>query len=200
MSQPYFGLQFIQVDDQPIPGSGANMDVIGIIGPCSTADLTVFPLNTPTLVYSNDTIKLSTLGADGYIQDAINGINAQLADFQIAAQLVIVVTPYGTAADANMKLQQTIANVMGNSIMRTGVWAFTTAPNMLYCTPRLIIAPGYTSQMANSLNTLDVNTVGIGYIPNPNYQIQFAQGVGETNGANLILPVAHAVASRRLDP
>ena len=149
MSQPYFGLQFIQVDDQPIPVLGANMDVIGIIGPCSTADNTVFPLNTPTLVYSNDTNTLQSLGADGYIQDAINGINAQLADFQVAAQLMIVITPYGTAADLNIKTQQTIANIMGNSVMRTGVWAFTTAANMLYCTPRLIIAPGYTGQMAN---------------------------------------------------
>jgi hypothetical protein len=74
------------------------------------------------------------------------------------------------------------------------VWAFTTAANMLYCTPRLIIAPGYTSQMANSLNTLFVNTVGIGYVPNGNYQIQFAPGAGELNGATLVLPTAHAVA------
>jgi hypothetical protein len=194
MSQPYFGLQFIQVDDQPIPVLGANMDVIGIIGPCSTADNTVFPLNTPTLVYSNDTNTLQSLGADGYIQDAINGVNAQLADFQVAAQLIIVITPYGTSADLNIKTQQTIANIMGNSVLRTGVWAFTTAANMLYCTPRLIIAPGYTSQMANSLNTLFVNTVGVGYVPDATYQIQFAPGVGELNGATLVLPVAHAVA------
>lgn len=194
MSQPYFGLQFIQVDDQPIPVLGANMDVIGIIGPCSTADNTVFPINTPTLVYSNDTNTLQSLGADGYIMDAINGINAQLADFQVAAQLVIVITPYGTAADLNIKTQQTIAAIMGNSVLRTGVWAFTTAANMLYCTPRLIIAPGYTSQMANSLNTLFVNTVGVGYVPNATYQITFAPGPGELSGATLVLPVAHAVA------
>ncbi len=194
MSQPYFGLKFIQVDDQPLPVLGANMDVIGIIGPCSTADTTIFPLNTPVLVYSNDAPTLSMLGADGYIQDAIIGINAQLADFQIAAQLVIVRTPYGTAADANIKQQQTIANIMGNSVLRTGVWSFTNAPNLLYCTPRVIIAPGYTGQMANSLNTLHVTTVGVGYIPNASYQVTFAQGPGELNGATLVLPVAHAVA------
>lgn len=120
--------------------------------------------------------------------DAINGINAQLADFQVAAQLVIVITPYGTGADQNIKQQQTIANIMGNSVMRTGVWAFTTAANMLYCTPRLIIAPGYTSQMANSLNTLNVNTVGVGYVPGGNYQVQFAPGAGELSGATFSSP------------
>jgi phage tail sheath protein FI len=194
MSQPYFGLQFIQVDDQAKPVLGANMDVIGIIGPCSTADATIYPLNTPVLVYSNDVDKLTALGTDGYIPDAINGINAQLADFQVAAQIVIVRTDYGTDANANLKLQQTISKVMGNSILQTGVWAFTKAPNMLYCTPRLICAPGYTGQQANSLNTLNVNTVGQGYKPGAMYQLTFAPGGGETNGANLIQPVAHVVA------
>ena len=194
MSQPYFGLQFIQVDDQAVPVLGANMDVIGIIGPSSTADTTKFPLNTPVLVYSNDTDTLQMLGNDGYIPDAINGINAQLADFQIAAQMIIVRTPYGTAADANLKLQQTIAAIMGNSVLRTGVWAFTAAANALYCTPRLIIAPGYTGQMANSLNTLHVTTPGVGYVPGQTYQVLWAAGAGETNQANMIMPVAHAVA------
>jgi len=92
---PNFGLQFIQLDDQPIPVLGANMDVIGISGPCSTADPSTFPINTPVLCYSNDLVTIAKLGNDGYIVDAINGINDQLADFQVAAQLVIVVTPYG---------------------------------------------------------------------------------------------------------
>lgn len=194
MSGPTFGLQFIQVDDQPRPVIDANMDVVGIVGPCSTANAQTFPYNTPVLVYSNDVVTLSKLGTDGYIPDAINGINDQVADFQQAVQLVIVRTPYGTAADANLKLQQTIANIMGQSIAQTGVFAFLKAPNSLYCTPRIIIAPGYTGQMANSLDTLYANTAGVGYIPNESYQITFEQGDGETNGANLVLPTAHATA------
>lgn len=194
MSNPTFGLQFIQVDDQPQPVIGANMDVIGIIGPSSTADSQMFPYDTPVLVFSNDLPKLAKLGNDGYIPDAINAINAQLADFEIAAQLVIVRTPYGTEDDANLKLQQTIANIMGNSVVGTGIYGFLKAPNMLYCTPRIIIAPGYTGQMANSLDTLVVGVRGVGYIPGQQYQVTFAAGPGETNGANLVLPVAHAIA------
>ncbi len=194
MANPNFGLQFIQLDDQPIPVLGANMDVIGICGPCSTADPNTFPINTPVLVYSNDIVTLAKLGNDGYIIDAVNGINDQLADYQVAAQLVIVVTPYGTAADANLKLQQTIANIMGASAAGTGVHAFIKAPMTLFCTPRIILAPGYTGQMATSLDTLNVTTVGVGYTPGQLYQLTFSQGIGETNGANLIMPIAHAVA------
>src|ERR1017187_6132343 len=58
---PTFGLQFLQVDDQPLPVVGANMDVIGIIGPCSTADLNTFPYHTPVLMFSNDLVMLAKL-------------------------------------------------------------------------------------------------------------------------------------------
>jgi hypothetical protein len=194
MANPTFGLQFIQVDDQPQPILGANMDVVGIIGPAAQADPTIFPLDTPVLVFSNDLPTLKKLGTDGYIPDAIDAINDQLADFEIAAQLVIVRTDYGSQSDANLKLQQTIARIMGNSVQGTGVHAFLKAPNTLYCTPRIIIAPGYTGQMANSLDTLLTDIVGVGYIPGQTYTVTFGLGGGETNGANVVLPQAHAVA------
>ena len=200
MTAPVFGLQFIQQDDQPIPVLGANMDVVGIVGPCSTADPVKFPLNTPVLRFSNDTnlAKDLTVGggeSDGYILDAIEGINDQMTDFQTAVQLVIVRTDYGTSSDANLKLQQTIAKIMGQSTAGTGVWAFIKAPAMLYCTPRIILAPGYTGQMANSLDTLHTDVMGVGYTPGQIYQLLFTPGNQETNGANLVLPVAHAVAN-----
>ena len=200
MARPTFGLEFFRVDDQPQPVVGANMDVVGIVGPCNTADEETFPLNTPVYMYSNDLPMLAKLGDgsgyfDGYIADAINGINAQLNDYQVAAQLVIVRTEYGQSADSNIKLQQTIANIMGQSVMGNGVWALLKAPNKLYVTPRIIICPGYTGQMANSLDTLDTDTAGRGYIPNAEYTIAFAPGGAETNAANLVMPAAHAVAN-----
>ena len=200
MARPTFGLEFFRVNDQPQPVVGANLDVIGIVGPCNTADEQAFPLNTPVLLYSNDVVALAKLGDgsgyfDGYIADAINGINAQLADFQIAAQVIVVRTPYGTHADANIKLQQTIANIMGQSVMGNGIWALLKAPSMLYCTPRIILCPGYTGQMANSLDQMHTTTVGRGYIPGAEYTLTFEPGVGETNGATLVLPQAHAVAN-----
>ena len=198
---PTFGLVFTQVDDQAEPVYGANMDVVGLIGPCKTVDDPsdtgggLFPHNTPILVFSNDTATLSMLGPDGYLADAVNAINAQLADFEIAAQMVIVRTPYGQSEVSEaITLQETIGNIMGNSVLGTGVYAFLKAPNSLYCTPRIIIAPGYTGQMANSLDTLTTVIPGVGYIPNATYQITFTPGNGEQNLTTLVLPVAHAVA------
>jgi phage tail sheath protein FI len=178
------------------------MDVVGICGPCNTADPYTFPFDTPVLVFSNDTLTLAKLSnpatgiSDGYIMDAVNGINDQLADFQQAAQLVIVITRYGTSGVQSLQLQQTIANLMGSSGTGTGIWALLKAPMTLYCTPRLITCPGYTGQMANSLDLLTVNIVGKGYIPGGLYTLTFAPGAGETNGANLVLPQAHAIADQ----
>ena len=196
MTQPIFGLQYIQIDDQAQPVLGSNMDVIGIIGPCSTANAATFPLNTPVFFFSNDSgptgmiAQLNTTQGppDGYIVDAINGINDQLAAFQVAAQIIYVRTDYGA------NLQQTIANICGQSSNSTGVFAFLLAPNLCYCTPRLICAPGYTGIMANSLSEIVVGTPGIGYLPNTQYQISFAAGVGETNQTNLVLPSAHVIS------
>lgn len=199
MATPVFGLQFIQVDDQAEPVVGANMDVVGIVGPCNTADPYTFPFDTPVLVFSNDLLTLAKLTnpltgvSDGYIMDAVNGINDQLTDFQQAAQLVIVITRYGTSGVQNLQLQQTIANIMGTSGTGTGIWALLKAPMTLYCTPRLICCPGYTGQMANSLNTLTVAVVGHGYNPGAVYTLAFAPGNGETNGAQLVLPQAHVI-------
>jgi hypothetical protein len=173
---------------------GANMDVVGLIGPCATANLTRFPYNTPVLVFSNDITLATDLGDDGYLMDAINAINGQLADLEVSVQIVIVVTAYGSADAFNLQLQQTIANIMGDSVARTGVWAFLSAPNTLYCTPRLISAPGYTGQMANSLDTLLIDVAGVGYTPNAVYEVIFAAGEGETNSAQLVLPEATATA------
>ena len=194
MTLPVFGLNFIRTNDQPQPVIGANLDVIGIIGPCASADVNKFPLNTPVLRFSNDTTIGDDIGTDGYWRDAINGINDQMADFQVAEQVVFVRTDYGTASDANQKLQQTIAKIMGDSTIGSGLHAFKNAPNMIFCTPRLIIAPGYTGQMANSLDTLTTANDGVGYIPGQEYTIQFAQGGGELNAATLVMPTAHAIA------
>jgi phage tail sheath protein FI len=194
MTSPTFGLEFIKVNDQPQPVVGANMDVIGLVGPCSTADVDRFPLNTPVLVYSNDTTLGRDLGSDGYLRDAIEAINTQLADFEVAAQIVIVRTPYGTSGDSALRLQQTIARIMGQSTVGSGIWALLKAPNTLFCTPRIIVCPGYTGQMATSLDTIDIDDIGIGYIPGQEYTITFEPGNAETNGANLVLPTAHAIA------
>jgi len=192
MSDPVFGIVIRRIDHEPRPVIGADMSTIGLIGPADEADAAVYPLNTPVLIYSNDTTKLKKLGALGYLPDAIRGINDQLGEFQSAARMVIVRTATGTNADPAVKLQQTIANIMGDSLQGTGLSAFLQAPDKLAVTPRLIAAPGYTGQMANSLGTLTVNTIGEGYEPNETYTVTFTGG--GTN-ATIVQATAHAVAN-----
>jgi phage tail sheath protein FI len=189
------------VDDQAFPVLGANLDVVGIVGPFTPTDVDgegnsdAFPFDTPVLVFSNDTVAIGKLGTAGFVMDAVNGINDQLSDYQVAAQLVIVRTRYGTSETESIQLQQTIAAVMGSSTTGTGLWALLKAPSLLFCTPRLILAPGYTGQMANSLDSFDVGTPGIGYTPGQTYTITFSNGPDETNGAQLVLPAGHAIAA-----
>jgi phage tail sheath protein FI len=190
MGNPVFGLNIRQVEEESRPIVGADLSTIGIVGPASGADPTVFPLNTPVLVNSNDITKTSKLGTIGYLADAINGINAQMAEMQFAARCVIIRTQEGSDVDPAVKLQKTINNVVGSSTSGTGIYALLKSVGVLSVTPRLIIAPGYTGQMANSINTVvqDTDGGGSGYVEDQSYALTFSGG-----GTNTIQAVGTAV-------
>ena len=87
MGDPNFGIVIRKVDREPRPVYGADLSTIGLIGPAPAADASVFPLDTPVLIYSNDNDKLAKLGDQGYMRDAIQGINDQLGEGQFAARV-----------------------------------------------------------------------------------------------------------------
>jgi hypothetical protein len=115
------------------------MSVVGIIGTAPDADAAAFPLETPVFLYSDDATKLTALGATGTLRDAITLLNAQLGEYQVAAQVVVVRVEEGADADA------TIANIVGDGVA-TGLQAFLNAGSELGVIPRLLCAPGFTSQ------------------------------------------------------
>ncbi|ESW92916.1 phage tail protein [Mesorhizobium sp. C280B] len=124
---------------------GADMSVIGIIGTAPAADAAAFPLDTAVVLYTNDTALRALLGTTGTLVDALAGISAQLGGGVGAARCVIVrVTDNASAATV-------IASMLGSEANGTGVWAFLDAPEELGVTPRLLIAPGYTSQTVSGL-------------------------------------------------
>ncbi len=139
MSDPTFGISLTRIDNEPRPAVVSDMSVVGLIGTAPDADADVFPLNTPVFLYSDDAAKLSSLGATGTIRDAVNLINAQLGEFQVAAKVVIVRVTEGANATA------TITNIVGNGTT-TGLSAFLSAGPDLGVIPRLLCAPGFTSQ------------------------------------------------------
>ncbi len=139
MSDPTFGISITRLDSEPRPPVWSDMSVVGLIGTADAADASVFPLDTPVFMYSDDTTKLTALGTDGTLQDALILLNNQLGEFQVAAKVVVVRVAEGVDADA------TIANIVGDGIS-TGLNAFLDAGPTLAAIPRLLCAPGYTSQ------------------------------------------------------
>jgi phage tail sheath protein FI len=139
MSDPTFGISITRIDNEPRPAVYSDMSVVGLIGTASDADAAVFPLDTPVFLYSDDAAKRTALGTEGTISDALTLINAQLGEFQVAAKVVVVrVEEGGTVAE-------TIANIVGDGIS-TGLEAFVQAGPLLGIIPRLLCAPGFTSQ------------------------------------------------------
>lgn len=138
MSDPTFGINITRIDEEIKPAIWSDMSIIGIVGTAedATAD---FPLDTPVFMYSDDATKLTALGADGTLKNAIDLINAQLGEFQVAAKLVVVRVAEGVDADA------TITNILGDG-STTGMFALKDAGPVLGRIPRLVIVPGFTSQ------------------------------------------------------
>jgi len=187
MADPTFGISIRRVDEGARPVMAADLSTIGIIGPAPLADPAAFPLNTPVFLNSNDNKTTKKLGEAGYLSDAVRGVNDQLGETQFAARIVIVRTAEGTDPDPAIKLQKTISNIAGDSLNGTGMWAFLKSSSKLGFTPRILTAPGYTSQMANGVGAIQRTAPGAGYVPDHLYPVEFSGG-----GENAVQAEGHA--------
>jgi phage tail sheath protein FI len=190
MSDPTFGINITRVDDQPSPAIVSDMSVVGLIGTAPAANPDTFPLNTPVFIYSDEVAKLTALGTTGTLPDAVAGINDQLGEFQVAAKIVIVRVADSTPGDD----ETVMANIIGSSLNRTGIWAFLQAGPVLGIIPRLIGAPGYTHQQDAGLTTLTLGTQGSHLTAPPD--VTFTGGGNDTGK---VMPTAHAVLGTGTD-
>ena len=165
MTELVTGIKIINdgVDFQSV--SGAPMSKVGIIGTAPAADLTKFPLNTPVRVRTNDGELRAFLGASGTLEDALALISAQLDGSTTAADVVVVNVEEG------QDIYGTIANAVGNESSRTGAWALLAAGDELGVEPRLLIAPGLTSQTKAGVKTIVLSAGGTGYTSAPSVTI-----------------------------
>jgi phage tail sheath protein FI len=187
MADPVFGISIRKVDEGARPVLAADLSTIGIVGPAPLADASLFPYDTPVFLNSNDQNKTRKLGDLGYLADAVRGINDQLGETQFAARIVIVRTPEGTDPDPAIKLQQTISKIAGDSLNGTGMWAFLKSSQKLGFTPRILTAPGYTSQMANGVGLIERTAPGSNYLTDHMYPVTFSGG-----GPDAVQAVGHA--------
>jgi phage tail sheath protein FI len=175
MSEPTFGIGITRIDNEPRPAIWSDMSVVGIIGTAPEADATKFPLNQPVFMYSDDAKMLSKLGTTGTLGDAIVGVNDQLGEFQVAAKIVIVRVTEGADTLA------TIQNIVGSAAAKTGIHAFLEAGPVHGLIPRLICAPGYTSQQApDGVVAVAITNGGSGYTSAPAVTITGGGGTAAT--------------------
>ncbi|MCW1412215.1 phage tail sheath subtilisin-like domain-containing protein [Rhizobium sp. 1AS11] len=136
------GVEVIEIDDGPRPVRVVRSSVIGIIGTAPNADATVFPLNTPVLI-AGSRGKASSLDTsagqtgEGTLPNAVD-----LILDQIGAAIIVVRVEEGED-DA-----ETLANILGGyeNGQPLGVHVFTGAKSVVGQQPRILIAPGFTSE------------------------------------------------------
>ena len=176
------GVEVLEVDDGLRPIPIVETAIIGMIGTAPDADATKFPLNEPIAIVGNprQAAALDTVGdSEGTLKDGIDGIFDQSG-----ATVVVVRVEEGLDTDA------TLANIMGDSTQGTGVWAFLEAQTKVHLRPKLICAPGYTSQrLTDGVTNVAMTQVGSGYDPDAPPAVTFADtgspgaGVGATGKA-----------------
>jgi phage tail sheath protein FI len=99
-----------------------------------------FPLNTPVLVTGSRSLaaQLDTVGdMAGTLPDAMDAI------FDQAGSMVVVVRVAEGIDEAATK-----SNIIGVGANKTGVHAFLSAESTVKVTPRILIAPGYSNELA----------------------------------------------------
>jgi len=139
MSSHTFGIAIQAVDAESRPAAWAQMSVVGLIGTAPAADVSEFPVDTPVHFFSNDATALANLGDTGTLPAAISLMNSQLGDGISAASVVVVRVTDDADPDT------VIGNIVGDGLT-TGLGAFLQSASLTGYTPRLIAAPGYTSQ------------------------------------------------------
>ncbi len=133
----------------------SSSSVIGVIGtaPEATED---FPLNTPVLIAGSYT-EAAKLGTTGTLPTALEGILAQTGAMVVVVRIAEGVAS-GEGNDAITAAEATINNVIGSVSADgtyNGVYSFLASKSILGVTPRILIAPGFsTTEVVTELNII----------------------------------------------
>lgn len=130
------------------PIETTDSSTIGLVYTAPNADPDKFPLNTPVLMLA-DRYQAADLGEAGTGKNAIDGIYDHIGVPIVAVRVEQALT-----------IEQQLANIIGDYATRTGVHAFYKARNSVFKVPKILIAPGFTSQRVTGGITQIV--VGVG--------------------------------------
>lgn len=131
------GIETFEVLSGARPVQVVRSSVIGLIGTAPAADPAAFPANVPVLHVGGASVSLAAaLGGTGTLPDAVEAILSQ------GVGVTVVIVRVAEGADA----AETLSNVAGAVLGNTGVYALLRAGSLFGVSPRVIIAPGWTSQ------------------------------------------------------
>ena len=154
MSGFLHGIEVLQIDGGTRSIATPASSVIGLIGTADNADAKAFPLNTSVAVLKP--ADAAALGNDGTLGPALDGIFDQ-------ARTPVVVIRVEAGDDATA----TLGNLVGSASEGTGVHAFKAAKGTTGLAPRLLIAPGFTSQRPQGVTSITITNGGSGYTETP---------------------------------
>lgn len=165
------GIETWEKNNGPRPVATIDTGVIGLVGTAPDADANLFPLDKPFAILGAGA-DYSGLGQTGTLYDALEGIFDQAS--RVSQKVVCV----RVAPGAN--INQTMQAIIGDATTKTGMHALRNAPGELGLTPKLLIAPGYTSQRpTDGVASIAVGGGGgVGYTSAPTVAITGGGGQG----------------------
>jgi uncharacterized protein len=163
------GIETLELNNGPRPIRTIDTGIIGLIGTAPLADALSFPLNKPVVIYGQ--LGALNIGTTGTLPDCIADI---IAESGRASQTIVVVRVAEGASAA-----ETMGNIIGSPISRTGVHAFRDSFNLLGVVPKILIATGWTStRPTNGVLSGSTSVQGTGYLAAPTVTLTGGGGFG----------------------
>lgn len=163
------GIETIEIDDGVRTLQTVRSSLIGIVGTAPDADPATFPLNVPVLI--SGPRAAGELGLTGTLRDTYLDIYSQGVNLA-----VVVRVEEGADAAA------TLANVTGDPVAGSGIYALLDAKATIGQTPRILAAPGFTASEGVSATVTALLAVA-----DRTRSVVIADGPGTTEAAALNL-------------
>ncbi|MCB1473846.1 MAG: phage tail sheath subtilisin-like domain-containing protein [Rhodobiaceae bacterium] len=171
------GIETIEKNDGPRPIETIDTATILLLFTAPAADATIWPLNTPKLILGERGFP-GGLGSSGTGPDAFDGLWDQASKKGLAKIMAIRI-----AEDEDAAVQ--MGNVIGDRLLRTGMHAARDGRADLGITPRLLVAPGFTSNRpTDGVQSIALDDAGAGYTVAPTVTI-----TGDGTGAAAIATI-----------
>lgn len=162
------GVETVERNNGPRPVETIDTAIIGLVGTAPDASDDLWPLNTLIPIYGSNG-EVAGLGGAGTLKDSIDGI------FDQAGRVSQTICVVRVAEGANVN--ETMANIIGDSTLMTGLHALRTAQSSHGLTPKLLAAPGFTSiRPTDGVSALSLTAAGAGYTEAP--EVTIAGGGG----------------------